>query len=425
MNEHESEKLGGILEKMGYVETDDVTIANVIVFNTCCIRENAEQRAEGNIGALKKLKKQNKDVIIAVGGCMTQQNGRAESLKKKFPFIDIIFGTHNLADFERLLSKRLETKKSFIEISSDEYSLKECAYVSRKMFPSALVNVMYGCNNFCSYCIVPYVRGRERSRSPENIVNEVKFLVENGFKEITLLGQNVDSYGKDLTPKIDFSDLLSMVNEIDGEFRIRFMSNHPKDVNEKLCKTIANSNKVCNSVHFPIQSGSTKILKDMNRKYTREDCLSKIEMMRSIIPNVYVTTDVMVGFPGETEQDFQDTLDIIEKVKFNGAFTFVYSPRKGTKAAEMPNQIDEKIKKERIIKLVDLQNSINFERAKESVSKTVTVLFENFNESEGLLNGRDEGGKVINVLHNENLVGKFKEVKITKANGITLYGELV
>lgn len=425
MNEHESEKLGGILENMGYIEAENTESADVIVFNTCCIRENAEQRAEGNIGALKKLKKSNKNKIIAVGGCMTQQKGRAELLKKKFPFIDIIFGTHNLADFESLLKRKLETGKSFIEISSDEYSMKECNYVSRKMFPSALVNVMYGCNNFCSYCIVPYVRGRERSRTPENVVNEVKSLVEKGFKEITLLGQNVDSYGKDLTPSIDFADLLKMVNGIDGKFRIRFMSNHPKDVNEKLCNTIKECDKVCNSVHFPIQSGSSKVLKDMNRRYLGIDSMNKIEMMRSIIPNVYVTTDIMVGFPGETEEDFNETLEFTKKARFNGAFTFVYSPRKGTKAAEMPNQVDENVKKERIIKLVDLQNSINLEHSLNAVGKQVTVLFESFNEKDGLLSGRDEGGKVINVYHNKNLIGEFKNVKITKANGITLYGEII
>ncbi len=425
MNEHESEKLCGILENLGYQKTESDEIADVIVFNTCCIRENAEQRAYGNIGALKRLKKQNRSKIIAVGGCMPQQKNKAELLKKKFPFIDIIFGTHNLADFERLLLKRKSTGKGVIEISSDEYSIKECAFVKRSTYPTAYVNVMYGCNNFCSYCIVPYVRGRERSRQPIDIINEVKSLVKEGYKEITLLGQNVDSYGKDLNPKVDFSSLLKMVAEVEGKFRIRFVSNHPKDIDETVATTIKNYDKICNSIHFPVQSGSTNVLKLMNRKYTREDYLEKIEMLRKIVPDIKITTDIMVGFPQESDIDFEDTLSLVKTVRFDGAFTFVYSPRTGTKAFDMDGHIDETVKKDRIVKLVNLQNDVNREIAQTYLGKTLEILTDEFNEEQQIYIGRDEGGKVVHFNSDKNVVGEFLTVKITKASGISLYGEIV
>lgn len=425
MNEHESEKLAGILEDLGYQKTENELEADVVVFNTCCIRENAERRAYGNIGALKKHKLKNKDVIIAVGGCMPQQKGKAEEIKKTFPFVDIVFGTHNLSCFKDFLIKRIEKGKKLIEISSDEYAIYENTPVKRKSYPSAWVNVMYGCNNFCSYCIVPYVRGRERSRTPENIINEVKDLVLKGYKEINLLGQNVDSYGKDLTPVVDFSDLLKMVNDIDGKFRIRFMSNHPKDVNEKLALTIKNCDKVCNSIHFPVQSGSTKILADMNRRYTREDYLKKIDMLKTTVEGITITTDIMIGFPGETEEDFLDTMSLAKTVQFDGAFTFVYSCRSGTKAAEMDGHLDEETKKDRIVKLVDLQNDINRQKASEMVGKTVEILIDEFNLAQQIYIGRDEGNKVVHVDSETDIVGKFVTVKITKASGISLYGEIV
>ena len=425
MNEHESEKLCGILENLGYQNTESDELADVIVFNTCCIRENAEQRAYGNIGALKRLKKQNRSKIIAVGGCMPQQKNKAELLKKKFPFIDIIFGTHNLADFERLLLKRKSTGKGVIEISNDEYSIKECAFVKRSTYPTAYVNVMYGCNNFCSYCIVPYVRGRERSRQPIDIINEVKSLVKEGYKEITLLGQNVDSYGKDLNPKVDFSSLLKMVAEVEGKFRIRFVSNHPKDIDETVATTIKNYDKICNSIHFPVQSGSTNVLKLKNRKYTREDYLEKIEMLRKIVPDIKITTDIMVGFPMESDSDFEDTLSLVKTVRFDGAFTFVYSPRTGTKAFEMDGHIDEAVKKDRIVKLVNLQNDVNREIAQTYLGKTLEILTDEFNQEQQIYIGRDEGGKVVHFNSDKNVVGEFLTVKITKASGISLYGEIV
>ena len=425
MNEHESEKLSGMLENLGYKQTEDENLASVIVFNTCCIRENAERKAEGNIGALKKLKKNKKELIIAVGGCMAQQPKKAEYLKKKFPFIDIIFGTHNLSDFEILLKKRIDTGKKIIEISNDVYAMKECSTIKRSTYPSAYVNVMYGCNNFCSYCIVPFVRGRERSRKIEDIVLEVKSLVNSGYKEITLLGQNVDSYGKDLSDKTDFSLLLEEVAKIDGKFRIRFLSNHPKDINQKLANVIKKHDKICNSIHFPVQSGSTNVLSLMNRKYTREDYFKKIKMLRKTVKGIKITTDIMVGFPKETERDFKDTLSLVKKVKFDGAFTFVYSARSGTRAYDMDGHIDESVKKQRIVKLVNLQNDINRKIAKKYLNKTLEILVDEYNEDQKIYIGRDEGGKVVHFDSPRNVVGEFLKVNITKANGISLYGEIV
>ena len=425
MNEHESEKLCGILEKFNLTKTDDDALADVIVFNTCTIRENAERRAYGNIGALKKLKKQNPEKIVAVGGCLPQQSGKAEDLKAKFPFIDIIFGTHNLTEFENMLNRRLESGKKFIDISLDEYKMPIDVPVKRSTYPNAYVNVMFGCNNFCTYCIVPYVRGRERSRKPEEIVSEVKSLVESGYKEITLLGQNVDSYGKDLSPKVDFSSLLVQVAKIDGKFRLRFMSNHPKDVNQKLADTIKNNDKICNSIHFPVQSGSTRVLALMNRRYTREDYLKKIKMLRKTVKDIAITTDIMVGFPMETEKDFKDSLTLLKKVKYDGAFTFVYSKRSGTKAYSMDGHVPEDTKKQRIVKLVAIQNSVNKKLAKKYLGKTVEVLVDEFNTDCGYYMGRDERGKAIHFSSNEDIVGQFVNVKITKANGISIYGEIV
>ncbi|MBE5744456.1 MAG: tRNA (N6-isopentenyl adenosine(37)-C2)-methylthiotransferase MiaB [Clostridiales bacterium] len=425
MNEHESEKLCGILEKFNLIQTDDESLADVIVFNTCTIRENAERRAYGNIGALKKLKKANKEKIIAVGGCLTQQKGKAQELKEKFPFIDIIFGTHNLSEFEQMLNRRIETGKKFIDVSTDEYKMPCQVPVKRSTYPSAYVNVMYGCNNFCTYCIVPYVRGRERSRTPEEILVEVQGLINEGYKEITLLGQNVDSYGKDLNPKVDFSSLLKMVASIDGKFRIRFISNHPKDVNEKLAETIKNNEKICNSIHFPVQSGSTNVLALMNRRYTREDYLKKIKMLRKTVKDIAITTDIMVGFPNETEKDFKQSLSLLKKVKYDGAFTFVYSKRSGTKAFDMDGHIDESIKKERIVKLVEVQNNVNKKLAKKYVGKTVEVLVDEFNTACGYYMGRDERGKAIHFSSDRNVVGEFLQIKITRADGISVYGEIV
>ncbi len=424
MNVHESEKIAGILSSLGFEATDEENSADVIVFNTCCIRENAEDRAEGNIGALKQLKKSNKNLIIAVGGCMTQQNGYAEKLHEKFPFIDIIFGTHNLENFKELFLKKISQKKPVISIWDKEGDVVEGTPKTRASYPNAWVNIMYGCNNFCTYCIVPYVRGRERSRKITDVVDECKDLINDGYKEITLLGQNVNSYGLDLG-EYDFADLISKVAEIDCKFRIKFMTNHPKDLSEKLIKTIAENPKICRTIHLPIQSGSDRILKLMNRKYTRADYLSKIDLLKKYIPEVSITTDIMVGFPTETEQDFLDTLDIVKKVNFAGAFTFVYSRRKGTPADKMDGQIDEEVSRERIMRLIDLQNSINRNASKLYEGKTVEVLCEGFDEKKEKYLGRDEFGRMAYFSSKENVIGQFVRVKIISAGGISLLGELV
>lgn len=424
MNLHESEKIAGILTQMGYLPTEEESNADIIIFNTCCIRENAEDRAEGNIGALKQLKRKNKDLIIAVGGCMTQQEGFAEKLHKTFPFVDIIFGTHNLEDFERLLSKKLSHKKSVIEVLEKEGPIKEGTPKTRTSYPNAWVNITYGCNNFCTYCIVPYVRGRERSRKIEDIVAECKQLINDGYKEITLLGQNVNSYGNDLGD-VDFADLINEISKIDGKFRLRFMTNHPKDLTEKLVKAISSSKKTARSIHLPVQAGSNRILKLMNRKYTREDYFSKIDMLRAYMPDIAITTDIMVGFPTETESDFLDTVDLVKKVGYAGAFTFVYSRRDGTPAAKMDGQIDEQTSKDRIMRLIDIQNNFNREQSLLYLNKTVEILCEGYDDKKGMYLGRDTYGRMAYFKSDSNLIGKFVNVKIVKTGGISLLGEVV
>ena len=357
MNVHESEKLAGILQKRGYVEAANEDEADIIVFNTCCIRENAENHAYGNIGALKKRKKMRPDLLIAVGGCMTQQDGAAERLRKKLPFVDIVFGTHNLKDFGALLDRKAAQKKPLVSVQASEERLEEEDFAYRTSFPNAWVNIMYGCNNFCTYCIVPYVRGRERSREPDAVVREVEGLLEKGYKEITLLGQNVNSYGTDRDVGSTFPQLLRRIAAIGGKFRLRFMTSNPKDFGEELVQTIADCPQVCNLVHLPAQSGSDRILRLMNRKYTAAEYLRKVEMLRGAVPDCALTSDLMVGFPTETEEDFRRTLELVRAAGFSTAFTFVYSRRSGTKAAEMEGQVPEEVCKERIMWLVEAVNA--------------------------------------------------------------------
>ena len=422
MNLHETEKIAGILSDMGYKATDSEKDADIIVFNTCCIRENAEERAEGNIGALKQLKKRKKDLIIAVGGCMTQQKGYAETLTEKFPYIDIVFGTHNLEDFKALLLKKLSGVKRITEILEDGKVIENTPK-KRNSFPNAWVNITYGCDNFCTYCIVPYVRGRERSRREEDILKECNELVDAGYKEITLLGQNVNSYGKDTGT--DFPTLLEKIAKIDGKFRIRFMTNHPKDLSDKLIQTIKDNPKICRSIHLPIQSGSNRVLSLMNRKYTREDYLNLVKKLRESIPNIAITTDVMVGFPTESENDFLDTFNLMKEVGFSGAFTFIYSKRKGTVAAKMDGQIAEDIAKDRIIKLINYQNAYNRKISKNYLGKTVEILCEGYDEKKDKYLGRDEYGRMAYFDGKKGYIGKFLSVKINETGGISLFGEVV
>lgn len=346
MNVHESEKLAGILRANGY--TDECLTAeeaDIVVFNTCCIRENAENHAMGNIGALKKVKRARPQMLIAVGGCMTQQPDAAQRLRKKFPFVDIVFGTHNLDEFGALLARKAAQKKAVVAIPEKEGAICEEDYSYRTSYPNAWVNIMYGCNNFCSYCIVPYVRGRERSRDPESIVREVHDLLDKGYREITLLGQNVNSYSADLGGGMSFPQLLYRICEGQGKFRLRFMTSNPKDFGEELIEAIAELPQVCKLIHLPVQAGSDRILKLMNRRYTAREYLEKLEALRKRVPGCEVTTDIMVGFPTETEEDFEQTLALVRQADFASAFTFVYSRRSGTKAAEMEGQIPEEVQK--------------------------------------------------------------------------------
>ncbi len=424
MNVHESEKIAGQLRDLGYEETQIAEDADVIVFNTCCVRENAEQHAFGNIGMYKKLKKEKRDLIIAVCGCMTQQGEFAKKLSATFPFVDVIIGTYNIDEFGKILQKTIDTKKRVVEILDKNGEICEEITPYRSSYPNAWVNIAYGCNNFCSYCIVPYVRGRERSRLPENVVDEVKNLVNEGYKEITLLGQNVNSYGHDLKNGVSFSSLLDEIGKIDGKFRLRFMSNHPKDLTEDVIEAIKRNPHACHAIHLPVQSGSNRILSLMNRRYSVEKYLSQIDSIRKIIPDCAITTDIIVGFPTETENDFLDTVNLVEKVKFDGAFTFVYSKREGTKAAVMDGQIDPEIQKDRIMRLIDVQNELNRKESLTYVGKTVEILVEDFDEKKNSYLGRDERGKMAYFSYDKNLIGKFVYVKITSAGGMSLMGEI-
>ena len=425
MNLHESEKMAGILRRLGYVEATTQEDADIILFNTCCIRENAENHAFGNIGALKKLKKQKPDLIIAVGGCMTQEKGKTEILKQKFPFIDIMFGTLNLEELESLIRRRIKKKKRVVEIREKEGEIVEFEDAYRTSYPNAWVNIMYGCNNFCSYCIVPYVRGRERSRKAENIVAEVEKLVKDGYREITLLGQNVNSYGNDGGSNgVTFAELLDRVASVEGDFRVRFMTSHPKDFNEDVVKVMAKHDKICKLVHLPVQSGSNKILAEMNRRYTREKYLEEVKILRSYFPNAEITTDIIVGFPGETEEDYLLTEELVKEVDYASAFTFVYSKRAGTKAATMPNQISEEVQKDRIVRLVELVNSLTRKKSEKYLGKSVEILCEGYDEKRNYYLGRDEFGRMGYFKSEDSLIGKFVTLKITRANGISLYGDV-
>lgn len=426
MNLHESEKLAGLLEAAGYTLADEPESADVILFVTCCIRENAEQKVYGHIGSLKQYKAENPNVVIAVGGCMTQQKGAAEKLKKKFPFVDVIFGTHNLCDFMRLLEEKNGRKKTLIEITEED-SESENTPMTRSSFPNAWVNVIYGCNNFCTYCIVPYVRGREKSRTIPDVVAEVKKLVESGYKEITLLGQNVNSYGNDFKGEGgDFADLLDAIGrEVKGKYRLRFMSNHPKDLTERLVAAMARNENACHSVHLPLQSGSNDVLRRMNRRYTREDYMAKLAMIKKYMPDCAVSTDVMVGFPGESEQDFRDTMDIMEQADFASAFMFVYSRRDGTPAATMPDQIPEEVSKARIMEMVAAQNARTARHSALYQGRTIEILCEDFDDKKQMYLGRDEYGRMGYFASDKDERGNFVTVKVIETNGISLYCEKV
>lgn len=421
MNVHESEKIAGILSAMGYKSCDAPEKADIVVFNTCCIRENAENHAFGNIGMLKKLKSARRDMIIAVGGCLPQQMNKAENLHEKFPYVDIIFGTHNLHDLKRLIERKLGQKKTVIEIEDGEGTICEDDRPLRTSYPNAWVNIMYGCNNFCSYCIVPYVRGRERSRDSAKIIEEVRALVNDGYREITLLGQNVNSYRGDMS----FPRLLEKIAQIEGKFRLRFMTSHPKDFSPELIDVMAKYPKICRCLHLPVQSGSDRILKAMNRKYTSAQYLEKVALLKERIPDCAVTTDLIVGFPGETDEDFNETIDLVKKVKFASAFTFVYSKREGTAAAKMEGQVAEEVSKARIMELVELINSQTRALSQTYIGTTIEILCEDFDKKKGLYLGRDEYGRMGYFPSDSNVIGQFVDMTVEHANGVSLTGKIV
>lgn len=426
MNEEDSEKLSGMLKNIGYVNTEIKESADIIIFNTCCVRENAELKVFGNVGALKKIKEKRPDLIIALCGCMMQQKDMAETIIKKFPFVDIIFGTHNSYKFPEYLNRVKQEGKSVMEIFDKEEGIVEGIPVDRKSDIKAFVTIMYGCNNFCTYCVVPYVRGRERSRRPEEIISEIKQLVSNGYKEITLLGQNVNSYGKGLEGDMNFAKLLRMVNEIDGLERIRFMTSHPKDLSDDVIYAVRDCSKICEQIHLPVQSGSSRILKIMNRSYDREQYLELVRKIKKEIPDVAITTDIIVGFPGETEEDFEDTVSLVKEVEYDSAFTFIYSRRKYTPADKMEEQIDDGVKHDRFNRLIEAVNEASAKKNRAYQDRVVDVLVEGKSKNdESKLMGRTRTGKLVNFTGTEDSIGKIVTVKITEAMTFSLNGKTV
>ena len=419
MNVHESEKIAGILRQSGYTEESSIEEADVIVFNTCCIRENAENHAFGNIGALKKLKRNKRGLVIAVGGCMAQEAGKAALLKEKFPFIDVMFGTHNLGELGSLIERKKAQKKALISVPEERKETEDGVEPVRTSFPNAWVNIIYGCNNFCTYCIVPYVRGRERSRKKEDVLAEVRSLVKEGYREITLLGQNVNSYRDG---DVAFPELLDAVASVEGDFRVRVMTSHPKDFSPELVAVMKKHKKICKLLHLPAQSGSNRILVAMNRRYTREKYLENVALLRREIPDCELTTDLIVGFPTETEEEFEETLSLVREADFASAFTFIYSPRTGTKAAEMEGRIPDEVSKNRITRLIALVNEQTRKKSAGYVGKEIEILCEDYDEKKGLYLGRDEFGRMGYFASEKDPLGKFVTLKVDRANGISLYG---
>lgn len=435
MNVHESEKIAGILEDMGYSDCPEEGNPDVIVFNTCCIRDTAERRALGNIGVTKAEKKRNPNLILAVVGCMPQQDGVADSLKERYPYVDIVLGTRNIAELKDEIQKVIASRNRIKKRSDKKYrcfdteqpinylEIDEKTPQTRTSYPNAWINIIYGCNNFCTYCIVPYVRGREVSRDMNSVLDEVKKCVDEGYKEITLLGQNVNSYGNDVDdPNVNFANLLRKIDKIEGKFRVRFMTSHPKDLNDDIIDAMANSSKICNNLHLPIQAGSDKVLANMNRRYDSAKYLQTIEKLRKAMSDIGITTDIMVGFPTETEDDFQKTLEIVEKVRYSNAFTFIYSPRKGTPAAKM-EQIPYAVKQERISRLIKLQNKITKEISDTYVGGVFEVLCEDIAPKyEGMVCGRTESGRLVTFEGTSEDIGKFFNVKISQSKSASLFG---
>ena len=426
MNEEDSEKLSGMLKRIGYTRTENKEEAGIILFNTCCVRENAENKVFGNLGALKKLKKKNPDLIIGICGCMMQQEGMADKILKKFPYVNIVFGTHNAYKFPEYLNRVRTEGVQIKEIFNKETDIVEGLPIDRESSVKAFVTIMYGCNNFCTYCIVPYVRGRERSRKPEDILREIRELVAQGYKEITLLGQNVNSYGKGLEEDVDFAKLLRMINEIEGLERVRFMTSHPKDLTVDVIMAIKECDKLCEQIHLPVQSGSNSILKKMNRHYTREYYLDLVKKIKEEIPGVTLTTDIIVGFPGETEEDFQETLELVKEVGYSSAFTFIYSRRNNTPADMMLNQVSEEDKHHRFNRLVAAVNERVIAQNKAEEGNILEVLVEGNSKNDAeKLTGRTRTGRLVNFTGEGINAGDIVNVKITRAQNFSLIGEVI
>ncbi len=429
LNENDSEKISGMIENMGYTKTENLEEADLVVFNTCCVRENAEDRLFGKLGEVKKIKEK-RGTIIAIGGCMMQEKHIVEKLKQSYPFFDIIFGTHTLHKFPEDLYTKIIDNKRIEDILDIDGEIIEGLPITRNDNIKASVTIMNGCNNFCTYCIVPYVRGRERSRNPKDVINEIKELAKQGYKEITLLGQNVNSYLRSGNTDFDsniksFSELLREVNKINGIERIRFISPHPKDFTDDVIEAIRDCDKVCKIIHLPLQSGSTQILKSMNRKYTKEQYLNLVEKMRKMIPEISFSTDIIVGFPGETEEDFEDTLDVVRKVNFEQVYMFIYSRRVGTPGDKMENQVPEEIKHERFDRLKQLVESQISENNQKYIGTIQKVLVEGISKTNNeLLTGRTDSNKVVNFFGSEELIGNVVELKITSEHMWYLKGEL-
>lgn len=425
MNEHDTEIMRALLEKEGYQWTSDPEAADIVILNTCSVRKTAERRALGFLGNMKHQKTKNPELVIAVGGCMAHNPEIREFLVNKAPFVNIIFGTRNFHRLPAFLKENIEHKKRIVADETDE---TPGLLPARRGNPvKGYVTIMYGCNNFCSYCIVPYTRGREKSRPPEEIIEEVTQLAANGYREVTLLGQNVNSYGKDLAVQVNFARLLECLDEISGLYRIRYMTSHPRDFTEELIETIAASDKVCEHFHLPIQAGSNRILELMNRGYTREEFIALAGRIRGRIPGASITTDIIVGFPGETEDDFQDTLDLVEQVQFDAAFTFLYSPRKGTPAVKMRKQISQDVKKERMARLVDIQNKITLKHNLPLENKVVEVFVEGRSKKvPERWTGRTRTNKIVDFtgVDDQDLTGKLADVLITCARTWNLVGTL-
>jgi len=469
MNEHDSETISGMLQQRGYMQTDDRDACDIEIINTCSVRENADKRFFGTLGQLKKIKVKNPDFVACVCGCMMQQEHIIEAVKQKYPWVDIIFGTHNIQEFPDMLEELFEARAEkaaraddgqrpdgdrqpdtslsdrreyniakhdvrsakdtrVVRVYDDKDKIVEGLPAKRLYRHKSFVNIMFGCNNFCSYCIVPYTRGREKSRTPEDIIREVKNLVEDEVKEVTLLGQNVNSYkGVDLNGKQwDFTDLIYALNDIEGLQRIRFMTSHPKDLSDRLIQAFAECEKLCNYIHLPVQSGSTSVLKRMNRKYSRQQYIELVRKLREAVPDIAISTDIIVGFPGETEEEFEDTLTLAKEIRYESAFTFLYSIRKGTPAAEYDDQIPEMVKHERFNRLVDIMNSCSREKNAAYVGRVEKVLIEGESKKgSGMLTGRTQSFKLVDFSGDPALAGEIRDVKITDSNTFSLKGELL